>query len=135
ARSRISPRAAGTLPLHRWMPASTEPAGSLRCRQHRRAGRPGATWVSDRSVAVFGEHGLDARGIAEEGVDASRVEMPAALRLQELDAFGERPGVLVGAFRDERVEHVGHGDDTRHQRDVLAVQSVRIAGAVELLVM
>ena len=61
--------------------------------------------------------------------------MLAALALQEVDALGQRPRVLVRPLADQRVEHVGHRDDARDQRNVVAVQAVRIAGAVVLLVM
>src|SRR6185436_16837442 len=88
-----------------------------------------------RSVAEFAQDRLDRAAIGEKRVYARRVEMPPALLLEEFDAFVERPRTLVRALRNERVEHVGHGDDARDERDVLAVQSVRITAAVEFFVM
>ena len=55
--------------------------------------------------------------------------------LQVIDAFVDRPRVLVGTLADQRVEHVGDRDHARDQRNVLAVQAVGVAGAVEFLVM
>ena len=54
-----------------------------------------------------------------------RVEMPAALRREVLEGLLARPGRLVGAHRGERVVDVGHRDDARAQRDVVADQAVR----------
>ncbi len=48
--------------------------------------------------------------------------------------LGTRPGSLVGALADERVEHVGDGDDPPRHRDRLAEQTGRVARAVPALV-
>ena len=46
----------------------------------------------------------------------------------------ERPGVLVGPRREQRVEHVADRADPRGQRDLVALQALRVAGAVPSLV-
>jgi hypothetical protein len=48
--------------------------------------------------------------------------------------LGERPGLLVGALRGQRIEHVGDGDDAAAERDRLALQARRVALPVEALV-
>ena len=48
--------------------------------------------------------------------------------------LGERRGGAVGAVGGQRVERVGHREDARRERDVLARQAVRVARAVPALV-
>src|SRR5439155_1496936 len=45
------------------------------------------------------------------------------------------PGGLIGAHRGKRVVNVGHRDDARAERNMVADEPVRIARAVVLLVM
>ena len=65
-----------------------------------------------------------------ERVHQARVEVAAGLRREMLEGLLARPGLLVGPHRGERVVHVGHRDDARAQRNMVADQPVGIAGAV-----
>jgi hypothetical protein len=71
---------------------------------------------------------------AQEGFDHARVEVPAALRAQVVERLLARQGRLVRPHRGQRVIHVGHCDDARAQRDVVADQPVGVARSVVLLV-
>ena len=67
--------------------------------------------------------------------DRSRVEEAlVGLPLHGRDGFLLRHPPAVGAVGHEGVVHVGDGHDPRHYGDVGALQSVRITGAVQLLV-
>jgi hypothetical protein len=44
-------------------------------------------------------------------------------------------GVAIGTSRGDRVERVGHGDDARPDRDLIAGQSAGVSLPVEALVM
>src|SRR6185437_890102 len=103
-------------------------------RARRQAGSDESDPALVRSVGKLADHRFDCGAIGQEGVDARRIEMPAALRLEEVDALVEVPRTLVRTLRYQRVEHVGDGDDARNERNIFAVQAVRIAGTVELLV-
>src|SRR6185437_1884195 len=103
-------------------------------RARRQAGPDESDPALVRSVGKLADHRFDCGAIGQEGVDARRIEMPAALRLEKVDALVEVPRALVRTLRYQRVEHVGHGDDARNERNIFAVQAVRIAGTVELLV-
>src|SRR5512138_3555729 len=59
--------------------------------------------------------------------------MLSGLARQMLERLLARPGFLVGAYRSERVVHVGHGDDARAEGNVVTDQSVRVTRAVVLL--
>ena len=61
--------------------------------------------------------------------------MGSALANDLLDDQLERPWQLVWAAGGERVEHVADGADAPDQGDLLAAQSMWIAGAVPALVM
>ena len=61
--------------------------------------------------------------------------MAAGVVDQEAARLLERPGLLVGPLGGQRVEDIGHRDDAPDQRNRLAAQALRIAAAVELLVM
>ena len=63
-----------------------------------------------------------------------RVEVDPGLFLDQRQGALVGPGLAVGAVRGEGVVHVADGQDARGQRDVLARQSVRVAGPVPLLV-
>ena len=81
-------------------------------RQRPRAfGRGLLPWTQERasSVAEFLADRLHLDAVGEKGVDARRIEVLAALALQEVDAFVERPRVLVGTLADQSVEDVGEG--------------------------
>jgi hypothetical protein len=78
-------------------------------------------------VASFGHEG-------QERVQAARVEVGAAPRLQVAQGPVGRPGRPVGAVRGERVPHVDHGDDPGGLGDLLPGEAVGIAAAVEALV-
>ena len=50
-------------------------------------------------------------------------------------ACSGRVRLLVGTIRGQRVEGVGDSDDARQQRNLVALQAVRISAAIEGLVM
>ena len=62
-----------------------------------------------------------------------RVELGARRRAHAVQRFVQHQGTTVGAVGGHRVERVGHRDDAGAQRDVLGLQSVRIAGPVPAL--
>src|SRR3954452_4546697 len=70
----------------------------------------------------------------EELLDERGIEVRAAAALDLGKRLGDRPRALVGALRDQRVEHVADGCDPPHQRDLLAGEPVRIAAPVPALV-
>src|SRR5258708_38745780 len=61
--------------------------------------------------------------------------MAAALFAHHLDRLLDREGLAVDTVAGERIEDVGDGDDTALDRDRLALQPPRVAGAVPLLLM
>src|SRR4051794_12147447 len=70
----------------------------------------------------------------EEGVDDRGIELRAGAVGDHRARLDDLGGGAVGADRRQRVEHVGHGEDPRRQRDGLAGQAVGVAGAVPALV-
>jgi hypothetical protein len=42
---------------------------------------------------------------------------------------------LIGAVGGDGIEGIGHGDDARHQRNLIGCKAVGVAGAVEAFVM
>ena len=50
------------------------------------------------------------------------------------DHVAERPRVLVGARGEQGVEHVADGADARRERDLVALEALRVAAAVPALV-
>ncbi len=61
--------------------------------------------------------------------------MRAFVGIEIFQRFLVGPGLLVGAFRGQRIVDVGHGHDACVQRDGLAFEAVRIAAAIVFLVM
>ena len=92
-------------------------------------------WVfwGSRDSARRARFGLDARDRAQGG-DAARVEAGARLVDQQRHGAPGRPGAAVDAGRDERVPDVGDREDAGLEVDLVAAQAVRVAGAVEALV-
>src|SRR6185312_12220640 len=70
----------------------------------------------------------------EHLLDDLRVELAAGAAPQLLDDGGQRQRRPVRPVGRHCVERVGAADDPRDQRDVLAGEAVRIAGAVPALV-
>ena len=66
--------------------------------------------------------------------DTARAELGGGGAAKLGERLVERPGRAVDAGRQHRVERVGDVDDPRAERDLLALQAVGIAGAVEALV-
>src|SRR5207244_3549851 len=64
-----------------------------------------------------------------ERLDAARVELPAGVPAQLLQGLVMRNRPAVGAVAGHRVEGVRDEQDARRERDVLAGQAVRVAGA------
>ena len=87
--------------------------------------RPSDSCVGEHGV--HGEHALERR-------DAARAELAACGPPQLGERVLGRAGAAVDAGREHRVERVGDVDDPRAERDVLPAQPVRVAGAVEALV-
>ncbi len=71
---------------------------------------------------------------AQRRRDADGVELAAGMGLEVLEGRLERPGLLVGTLAGERIEHIRHRDDAGLQRDRLPCQPLRVALAVETLV-
>src|SRR4051812_8661274 len=69
-----------------------------------------------------------------ERLDELRVELAAGLGGDLGQRVLDRPGVLVRAGRHERVVHVADRADAPGDRDLLAAQAGRVAGAVPALV-
>src|ERR1035437_2231200 len=63
----------------------------------------------------------------------ARIELDSRLKLEDVDRLLVRARGPIRACRGDRVEGVGHGDDTRPERDRLAGQPARIPGPVEPL--
>src|SRR2546428_255435 len=74
-------------------------------------------------------------GQRDEGAHDLGVEALAGVLLDRLEAGVGRPRVLVWTFRGERVEDVGDRDDSRRERDLLALLAVGIAPPIPALVM
>ena len=70
----------------------------------------------------------------QERVHERGIQVGSAQARELLDHVAERPGVLVGARREQCVEHVADGADARRQRDLLAREAVGVATAVPALV-
>src|SRR5690625_4480529 len=68
--------------------------------------------------------------VAQQRVHARWVEQRAAMGLEVVEGLVHRPGALVRALGDQRVEHVGNRDDACFHRDGVAAQAGRIAAAV-----
>src|SRR5918995_1889009 len=75
-------------------------------------GRGGVAVAAGRAVATLGHQG-------QEGVEAARVEVGAAVGRQVGQGAVGGPGRPVGAVRGQRVPDVGHGHDAGGQRDLL----------------
>jgi hypothetical protein len=76
--------------------------------------------VGDRSILKFFPDLEHYRQTLEKGRDAVRIEMSAAVRFHIIESFIDRPCILVRPRAGQRVEHVGEGNDSPHQWDVLA---------------
>ena len=61
--------------------------------------------------------------------------MPPTPFAQKLRRLLDRPRLLVRTLRRQRVENVGHRDNSPEQRNRLASKAVGIAGTVEFLMM
>ncbi len=70
----------------------------------------------------------------EERRDGVRVEAPAGLPREHGEPFLLVARQPVGPLRGDRVEGVGDGDDASAQGDLLAAQAIRVAAAVNALV-
>ena len=66
----------------------------------------------------------------EEMIREFRVELPAAKARDEVEGFIDRTGRRIGPTVGHGVEDVGQGDDSGASRDVLALELLRVAGAV-----
>src|SRR6266581_7281428 len=95
--------------------------------RHAEGWRPSG-FLPDGLVAHLPEH-------FEEGPDHARVP-EAGIRLppQDRDRLLMRQRGLVGAHRVDGIVDIDHRDDPRAERDGLALEPVRVAGAVPLLV-
>src|SRR5919201_4210290 len=70
-----------------------------------------------------------------QGVHAGGVELRPGGPDELGERLGRRPGRPVSARLDHRLEGVGDRNDPCSEWDLFATQSVRVAGAVETLVM
>ena len=81
-------------------------------------GRGAGGAVRGRRGALLAEAlGVEVGCERQEGVDERRVEVVPAQRRELAHHLRQWPGVLVGARREERVEHVADGADPRGERD------------------
>ena len=62
------------------------------------------------------------------------IPLRAASLIEDRDCFAVGEGAPVRAIADHRVERIGDRDNTRLERDVLTAQPMRIAAAIETLV-
>ena len=69
-----------------------------------------------------------------ERIDDARFELGAPTGDDVVDRVGRRPRQLVAMDRDQRVVHIGDGDETTAQRNRVALQGTRVAAAVPPLV-
>src|ERR687887_498332 len=79
------------------------------------------------------EDRLERKDPLERG-DGARAELGAGGAAKLLDRLVRRPRRAIDARRQHRVERVGDVDDARAERDLLALDPVRVAGAVPALV-
>ena len=79
--------------------------------------------------------GPAARVVALEGLDRHRIELRARLLGEDVDRLLVGVGRSIGPRRADRIEGVGHRDDARAERDLIAREALGIAGSVEPLVM
>lgn len=105
----------------------------------RERGRPSAGQRPEALQGVFPvDAGLERYGLVhmgEEEVHELRIELRSRAVRDEVHGIAHGKGRLVGPFGDQRVEHVGYGDDARLERDALAREAAHVAGAVPALVM
>src|SRR5437773_5433189 len=80
------------------------------------------------ALAPLADHGLD------EGLDHHRVELGAAVGPQLAQRGLGRKGRAVGPALGHRLVGVGDGDDLGREGDLVGAQALRVAGAVEALV-
>src|SRR5690606_28392114 len=73
--------------------------------------------------------------VANQDVHALRIEQAAALCEQVGERLLDGPGLLVWPARNQCVEDVGHRHDPGFQRDVLALEPIRIAATAVAFVM
>ena len=71
----------------------------------------------------------------DERVDAARVELGAAVRLELDDRLVDGHSLAVGARSGHRLEGVGDGDDPRLDGDRRTTETGRVAATVDALVM
>jgi len=64
----------------------------------------------------------------------SRIQALTRKRMDDSQSFLRIVCVLVGAIGSQCIERIRYGDDSRQQRNVIALQSVRIAASVQRLV-
>ena len=93
------------------------------------AKRWGARGASGAGALCLGSRAFAAD---EESLHDLFVEMAAASFLEEPEGLLRRHRVAVVALGGHRFEEVGHGDDLGTQRDILSLESLGVAGPVDL---
>ena len=63
-----------------------------------------------------------------------RVKLGAGAGLDILHGLRQRPGLLVGALAEQGIEYIDYRHNPRRQRDLLTSQLLRVALAIEVLV-
>ena len=71
----------------------------------------------------------------QEQANDLRIKVPSRLCVDLRDGFIVRPRVLVRTDAGESIVHVTHGENTRHQWNVLPGEAIRVAQSVPTLVM
>src|SRR4051794_33373897 len=97
----------------------------------RSGGPPGMADL--RRVRVLLAYRQDLRQKGDELLDQLRVEARARLAPNQLDGILDGPGLLVGAHRRQRIEHVCDRSDAAHERDLLSLEAPMIARPVPFL--
>src|SRR5688572_23110578 len=90
--------------------------------------------TSFRLVLVALAHREALREDAEQGIHEPGLEVFALFALDLLGRLLEGPGRLVGADREQRVEHVCDGDDAGGLGDGVALEPAGVTGAIPAFV-
>src|SRR4051794_12940708 len=120
------------------MPSGAGPEGGSGVVTPEMQPREAAVWLVPElgrgEVAVAGDDPRQLVVQPQYEVDERWVEQRPGAALELGERLVDRPRGLVGPRRDERVEDVRDGADAPDQRDLLAAQAARVAGAVPALV-
>src|SRR4051794_26412044 len=83
------------------------------------------TWVPSLCIVVK----------TEEGADHRRIEVGTAPCADLREHLFLRPPLAIGTVRAQSIPHIRDGEDARRQRDLVALQPLRITCAVPFFMM